>query len=113
MKEFKETKALDDVTLSFESGKIHGIVGRNGSGKTVLLKCICGFMELTSGQILVQGQKVVPAKPQNIGIIIESPGFIGSQSGIQELVPSGFSEWKVDAPGGGRGDQAGGIGSPK
>ena len=85
VKEFKETKALDDVTLSFESGKIHGIVGRNGSGKTVLLKCICGFMELTSGQILVQGQKVVPAKPQNIGIIIESPGFIGSQSGFKNL----------------------------
>ena len=85
VKEFKETKALDDVPLSFESGKIHGIVGRNGSGKTVLLKCICGFMELTSGQILVQGQKVVPAKPQNIGIIIESPGFIGSQSGFKNL----------------------------
>ena len=85
VKEFKETRALDDVTLSFESGKIHGIVGRNGSGKTVLLKCICGFMELTSGQILVQGQKVVPSKPQNIGIIIESPGFIGSQSGFKNL----------------------------
>ena len=85
VKEFKETRALDDVTLTFERGKIHGIVGRNGSGKTVLFKCICGFMELTSGQILVEGREVVPSKPQNIGIIIESPGFIGSQSGVQNL----------------------------
>ena len=85
VKEFKETRALDDVTLTFERGKIHGIVGRNGSGKTVLFKCICGFMELTSGQILVEGREGVPSKPQNIGIIIESPGFIGSQSGVRNL----------------------------
>lgn len=85
VKEFKETRALDDVTLTFERGKIHGIVGRNGSGKTVLFKCICGFMELTSGQILVEGREVVPSKPQNIGIIIESLGFIGSQSGVRNL----------------------------
>ena len=42
-KRFRETVALDKVTVDFEAGKIHGIVGRNGSGKTVLMKCVCGW----------------------------------------------------------------------
>ena len=46
-KEFKETKALDNVNLRFATGKIHGLIGRNGSGKTVLLKILCGFMATT------------------------------------------------------------------
>ena len=44
VKRFKETCALDHVSLNFEKGQIHGLVGRNGSGKTVLFKCICGLM---------------------------------------------------------------------
>lgn len=85
VKEFKDTKALDSVTVDFERGKIHGVIGRNGSGKTVLFKCICGFMELSSGKILVNNQPVKPSKSQNIGIIIEDPGFIGSMSGYKNL----------------------------
>lgn len=84
-KAFKEVYALRCVDASFERGKIHGIIGRNGSGKTVLLKCICGFMRLSSGWILIDGQPVKPAAPQNIGVIIETPGFIGSLSGYQNL----------------------------
>ncbi len=85
-KVFRETKALDCVSLQFERGKIHGVIGRNGSGKTVLLKCICGFMTPTSGEVLVNGKKVKPAKAQdNMGIIIETPGFIGGKSGIKNL----------------------------
>lgn len=53
VKRFSDTVALDDVNVSFEKGKIHGVIGRNGSGKTVLFKCICGFMELTEGDIYV------------------------------------------------------------
>ncbi len=55
VKRFKETTALNDVSVSFEKGKIHGIIGRNGSGKTVLLKCICGLMYVDSGEIIVNG----------------------------------------------------------
>ena len=47
VKQFKTVTALDHVSVSFEKGKIHGIIGRNGSGKTVLFKCICGFMQPT------------------------------------------------------------------
>lgn len=86
-KEFRETKALDNISLSFERGKIHGIIGRNGSGKTVLLKCICGFMSPASGEITVNGERVKPSRAQkNIGIIIETPGFIGGKSGLKNLM---------------------------
>jgi ABC-2 type transport system ATP-binding protein len=85
VKEFKDTTALNHVSVQFEKGKIHGIIGRNGSGKTILFKCICGFMKLTSGKITVKGIPVKPAAPQEIGVIIEEPGFIGSSSGYQNL----------------------------
>lgn len=84
-KKFKENTALDHVSLSFEKGKIHGVIGRNGSGKTVLFKCICGFMTPNSGKILVQGKPVKPSAPQDMGIIIEEPGFINSMSGYKNL----------------------------
>lgn len=84
---FKEYKALDDVSLSFERGKIHGLIGRNGSGKTVLFKCICGFLKIDSGEILVDGKKIGKEKesPDSLGVIIESPGFLPGYSGYQNL----------------------------
>ena len=85
VKRLSDTVALDHVNVSFERGKIHGVIGRNGSGKTVLFKCICGFMELTEGDIYVDGRKVKPAAPQQIGVIIEDPGFIGSMNGMKNL----------------------------
>lgn len=84
-KSFGSEKALDHVTVSFESGKIHGIIGRNGSGKTVLLKCISGFLTVDSGRILIDGKNVDPGAAQDIGIILETPGFIGSLSGFRNL----------------------------
>lgn len=84
-KVFKETTALNNVSVSFEKERIHGIIGRNGSGKTVLFKCICGFMTPSSGEILVNGEKVKPTVSQDIGVMIENPGFIGSISGFKNL----------------------------
>ncbi|WP_062107420.1 ABC transporter ATP-binding protein [Bacillus niameyensis] len=85
VKKFKETTALKQVSVQFERGGIHGIIGRNGSGKTVLFKCICGFMTLDSGSIWLDGKPVKPAVAQDIGIIIEEPGFIGALSGFKNL----------------------------
>ena len=85
VKKFKEFTALDHVSVSFEKGKIHGIIGRNGSGKTVLFKCICGFMEPTEGEICINGKKVIASAAQEIGVIIENPGFIGSLSAFKNL----------------------------
>ena len=84
---FGENKVLDDVCVSFEKGRIHGIIGRNGSGKTMLMKCICGFVPVTSGSIQVRGKKVSKDidVPQNMGIIIETPGFLNGYSGYNNL----------------------------
>lgn len=55
-KEFKNTAVLQDITLALEAGRIYGIVGRNGSGKSVLLKLICGLMLPTEGSVTVGGK---------------------------------------------------------
>lgn len=86
-KNFKEGTALKDVTIAFEKGKIHGIIGRNGSGKTVLFKCICGFISPSAGEIVVAGKKVGKDTdiPDNVGIIIEEPSFLPNYSGYGNL----------------------------
>lgn len=86
-KQFKEDKVLDDVCVEFERGKIHGIIGRNGSGKTLLFKCICGFLPMTSGEIRVDGQRIGKDVdiPHDVGIIIETPGFLPNYSGYKNL----------------------------
>lgn len=86
-KSFRRQIVLQDVNAVFEKGKIHGIVGRNGSGKTVLLKCICGLLEPTRGEITVNG-KIVGKDvdfPQEIGFIIDTPGFLKNYSGYKNL----------------------------
>ena len=84
-KVFGESRALSEISLTLGRGRIHGIIGRNGSGKTVLLKCICGFMKPTSGEIRIDGKKVVYGKPQETAAIIEVPGFIDHISGLRNL----------------------------
>ncbi len=86
-KSFGKAEVLKQVTVNFEAGKIHGIIGRNGSGKTVLFKCICGFIPVTSGTILVDGKQVGKEVdiPRDMGIIIESPGFLPGYSGFHNL----------------------------
>ena len=86
-KKFGDNLVLDNVYVNFEKGKIHGIIGRNGSGKTMLMKCICGFVPVTSGTITVAGKKVGKDVdvPHNMGIIIETPGFLNSYSGYNNL----------------------------
>lgn len=86
-KSFGTTKVLDDITVNFEEHKIHGIVGRNGSGKTILMKCICGFLRPTDGTVTVS-EKVVGRDveiAEDIGVIIETPGFVANYSGYKNL----------------------------
>ena len=86
-KDFKGARVLNNVNVSFEQGKIHGIIGRNGSGKTVLIKTICGFIHPDQGCVVVDG-KVIGKEvdfPQNIGAIIEAPGFLPTVSAYKNL----------------------------
>ena len=87
IKKFKEYTVLDDVSLTFEEGKIHGIIGRNGSGKSVLFKCICGFMFPDSGKIFVNGKEIGKdiEIPEKTGALIESPGYLANYSGFRNL----------------------------
>lgn len=87
VKKFKDMVALNEITVGFEEGKIHGIIGRNGSGKTVMMKCICGLMHQDSGEIVVQGKQVGKEVdiPNGIGAIIEAPGFLPNFSGYHNL----------------------------
>lgn len=86
-KQFKKEDVLKNVNVQFEEGKIHGIIGKNGSGKTVLLKIICGLLTPTSGQVIVDGKQIGKDidYPDNIGIIIEAPGFLPYCSGYRNL----------------------------
>lgn len=86
-KAFGGQEVLKTVCVKFEMGKIYGIVGRNGSGKTVLLKCICGLLYPSTGTVTVGG-KVVGKDvdyPENVGFIIETPGFLPRYSGLKNL----------------------------
>ena len=87
VKRFRDQVVLKNVSISFEKGQIHGIVGRNGSGKTVLFKCICGLMHPEEGVIFVNGKRVGRDvdMPEDIGAIIEAPGFLPNYSGYKKL----------------------------
>ena len=78
---------MKGISAEFGDGQIHGIVGRKGSGKTMLMKCICGFVRPTGGKVTIN-DKVVGKDmdfPDNMGIIIENPGFIPYYSGLKNL----------------------------
>lgn len=87
IKKFGSDIALGNVSVEFERGKIYGIVGRNGSGKTVLFKTITGFLKPSSGRVIVDGKEIGKDTDfaDNIGIIIETPGFLSSYSGYKNL----------------------------
>lgn len=82
------TTILDHITADFAPGQIHGLVGRNGSGKTMLMKCISGFIQATNGTIEIDGFEISEYKdlPKHMGIIIETPGFLPYYSGIHNLM---------------------------
>lgn len=86
-KSFGKDSVLTDVSLSIQPGQIFGVVGNNGSGKTVLMKCICGFLKPDKGIVRVNGQQVGKDCdfPDSLGLIIETPGFIPDLSGFQNL----------------------------
>lgn len=86
-KAFGKEQVLKDVNLTIPPGQICGIVGNNGSGKTVLMKCICGFLHPDSGRIFVNEKQVGKDCdfPDSLGVIIETPGFIPNLSGYQNL----------------------------
>lgn len=86
-KSFSGRRILLDVSLNIEAGSTVGIVGSNGSGKSVLFNLICGFLTPDSGQVCVRGKPLGQGRdfPENMGVLINTPGFIGLYTGLQNL----------------------------
>lgn len=78
---------LDDVNIKMTSGKIYGLKGKNGSGKTMLMRAICGLILPTEGCVVIDGQVLGKdiSFPQSIGALIETPGFVANYSGYKNL----------------------------
>ena len=97
-KQFKNQLVLNNINVKFSNGHIYGIIGRNGSGKTVLLKCICGFLKPTTGVISVNHEIVGKDIdfPENLGFIIETPGFLLNYSGYKNLKYLASIRKKID-----------------
>lgn len=86
-KKFKDITVLQNINMEFQNGKIYGLVGRNGSGKSVLLKMICAFYEPTDGEILFDGENIIKNQkfPPNTRALIEKPYFMPDLSGFENL----------------------------
>ena len=86
-KKFGENKVLDNVNLIFEPGKIYGIQGKNGSGKTMLMRAISGLLSLNEGEVEVFGEVIGVDRdfPKSAGILIEHPGLLPEISGFENL----------------------------
>lgn len=87
-KTFGKQTVLQPLTMGFEEGMIHGIIGRNGSGKTVLMKMILGILQPTTGTVIVGGKQIGKDRdfPESVGAIIETIEFIPYMSAYQNLV---------------------------
>lgn len=86
-KSYKGITIFDDINLTIEEGKIYGIVGHNGSGKSVLFKLICGFVIPDNGTVYVRERELGKSIrfPKDFGIIIDRPGYIANRTGFENL----------------------------
>ena len=87
-KKFNHQVVLNDINLELTSGHIYGLAGINGSGKTVLMKCICGLSTPTQGCVEIDDKKIGKDIdfPESIGVLIETPGFIEHYSALDNML---------------------------
>ena len=87
VKDIKGKRIIDHVNLHLESGKITGLKGVNGSGKTMLMRLVCGLITPTSGSIVINGKRLGKdiTFPESVGILIENPAFLDAYSGFENL----------------------------
>ena len=86
-KSFKSAEVLKNINLTLESGKVIGLKGKNGSGKTMLMRAISGLILPTSGKVYINDQELGRqiSFPPSIGILIENPSFISNYTGFKNL----------------------------
>lgn len=77
---------LDDINLNLKDGSVYGFIGRNGSGKTMLFRAICGLITIDKGEIIINGNKTSDNEiTQNIGLLLENPSFLNGLSAYDNL----------------------------
>lgn len=78
---------LNNINLTLESGKIYGFTGKNGSGKTMLMRAVCGLIMPSAGEVRIDGKALGKdiSFPESAGVLIENPGFTPSYSGFKNL----------------------------
>ena len=86
-KVIRKHTVLDRVSCSMHSGKIYGIQGINGSGKTMLMRVLIGLIHPSSGKVLIDGKELGKELefPKSIGFLLENPTFLDRYSGYQNL----------------------------
>ena len=86
-KQFGKAVVLEHISMNIERGSIRGLVGRNGCGKSMLLKCICGMIPVSEGEIFCEGKRIGKdiEQPDSYGALIEGPGFREDFSGLWNL----------------------------
>lgn len=86
-KAYGQQTVLSNISVEWAAGEIHGVIGRNGSGKTQLFKCICGYVAPDSGTVRVAGCTIGQQAqyPKSLGMLLESPGFLPGYSGLFNL----------------------------
>lgn len=97
-KKFKDNIVLENVNMKLEGNNIYGFIGRNGSGKSVLLKMICGFYSTSSGSITLNGENYLEKKsfPKDTRALIERPCFLPELSGLENLKLLASIQNKID-----------------
>ena len=86
-KKIGSNTVLSDINLTMEAGKIYGLKGKNGSGKTMLMRVISGLITPTEGEVLIDGKRLGKdmSFPESIGLLIENPAFLPTYSGFDNL----------------------------
>lgn len=86
-KTIKGSTVLDNISITFESGKIYGLKGKNGSGKTMLMRAISGLIKPSSGEVVIENEVLGRdiSFPRSIGVLIENPAFLANETGFSNL----------------------------
>ena len=97
-KKIDKEMVLNDISLSLNSGTIYGLVGRNGSGKSMLLKTICGFVKPDKGYVIVNGEDIYKNNtfPKNTAALIERPNYLPELTGFENLKMLASINKKID-----------------
>ncbi len=100
-KKIGEDYVLREINLSMDKGRIYGLQGKNGCGKSMLMRVICGLVLPTEGKVIIDGEELGKdiSFPRSIGVLIEKPGFLDSYSGYQNLKMLASIQGRVEEEG--------------